>query len=37
MAEVEARNIHARVDQLRQALFRPAGGAQRAHNLGLAG
>jgi hypothetical protein len=36
VAEVEARHVHARVDQRRQAGLVPAGGAERAHNLGLA-
>jgi hypothetical protein len=36
VAEVEPRHIHACVNQGRQALFRPTGRAQGAHNLGLA-
>jgi hypothetical protein len=37
VAEVEARHVEPCVQQLTQPLLTPAGGAQRAHNLGLAG
>ena len=36
VAEVEASHVHPRVQQLRQTLLAPAGGAQGAHNLRLA-